>query len=82
MTDRARTAKQAQHIIIDHGACKGCLLCVDQCPHHVLEISQTRNAKGYLMPTAARIHDCVLCRVCEMICPDLAIYVEVLNGEK
>lgn len=70
------------NIVIDAEVCKGCHLCIDQCPKHVLEISQNRSANGYLMPAAARIDDCITCYLCEMICPDLAMTVEVKKDEK
>lgn len=74
--------KTAQEIVIDCNACKGCHLCIDQCSKEVLEVSQHRSAKGYLMPIAARIDDCIACMMCEMICPDLAITVEGGENEK
>ena len=78
MNAKHRTAK----IIIDCNVCKGCHLCIDQCPCHVLEVSTNRSVKGYLMPMAARTDDCIACMLCEMICPDLAITVEGIENEK
>jgi len=69
-------------ITIDSDACKGCHLCIDQCPREVLAVSENRNTRGYLMPVAVRIDDCVACMMCEMICPDLAIVVEEFENEK
>ncbi len=69
-------------IVIDSYMCKGCHICIDQCPENVLEVSQSRNAKGYLMPVASRIDDCITCMLCELICPDLAITVETNDDEK
>ncbi len=74
--------KIIQGIVIDTNACKGCHLCIDQCPQDVLEVSRNRNAKGYLMPAVNGIEDCIACMLCEMICPDLAITVEVKEDEK
>ena len=74
--------KKTAKIIIDPHVCKGCHLCIDQCPKEVLEVSQNRSVKGYLMPTASRINDCITCMMCEMICPDLAITVEEEKDEK
>ena len=79
MNAKHRTAK---NIIIDHNVCKGCHLCIDQCPNDVLEVSKNRSVKGYLMPIAARTDDCIACMLCEMICPDLAIIVEGIENEK
>lgn len=69
-------------IIIDGICCKGCRICIDQCPKDVLDISATRNPKGYLIPHAVRPEDCIGCMLCEMICPDMAITVEASKNEK
>ncbi|MBU8848956.1 MAG: 4Fe-4S binding protein [Desulfobacterales bacterium] len=74
--------KIVKEINIDHNVCKGCHLCIDQCPNNVLEVSRNRNTKGYLMPIAAKTDDCIACMLCEMICPDLAISVEGIENEK
>ncbi len=66
-------------ITIDAGVCKGCRLCVDQCPKQVLRVSEERNEKGYLLPWVADISACIACLMCEMICPDMAL--EVILGE-
>jgi len=69
-------------IVIDEIYCKGCKLCIDQCPKNVFENSSKRNPKGYLVPDVARAEDCIACLLCEMICPDMAITVEVVDDEK
>lgn len=69
-------------IVIDADACKGCHLCIDQCPQDILEVSRNRSVKGYLMPMAKGVDDCITCMRCEMICPDLAITVEGVEDEK
>jgi len=71
-----------QEIIIDSNVCKGCHICIDQCPNDVLEVSQRRSTKGYLMPIVTMIDDCIACMLCELICPDLAITVETIEDEK
>ncbi len=62
-------------IEIDNAYCKGCQLCIAVCPQNVLELSQVRNSKGYLVPCATRGDDCTGCLQCEMTCPDLAVTV-------
>ncbi len=70
---------RTRRIVIDPAACKGCHLCIDQCPQHVFDISPQRNAKGYVLPCPTRVQDCTACLICEMICPDLALTVEVTD---
>jgi 2-oxoglutarate ferredoxin oxidoreductase subunit delta len=72
---RRRECEVLNRIEIDNNYCKGCKLCIAVCPQDVLELSQLRNSKGYLLPSAARGEDCTGCLQCEMTCPDLAITV-------
>ncbi|MBW1697716.1 MAG: ferredoxin family protein [Deltaproteobacteria bacterium] len=67
---------------IDERFCKGCHLCVDQCPQNVYQVSSKRNQKGYLVPTPTGAERCKACLLCEMICPDMVITVEKLKDEK
>ncbi len=63
-------------IIIDEDMCKGCGICIEVCPKGVLEISVTINRRGYYIPVVKCAGDCVCCRLCEIICPDFAIFRE------
>lgn len=60
------------HIIKDR--CKGCGFCVEFCPRDVLEISDEFNSKGYHPPRVKNPEACVACGLCELICPEFAIY--------
>ena len=60
---------------IEKDRCKGCGLCVNACPKHVLEISDEVNTKGYFPAYQARPEDCIHCGVCCTICPDVAITI-------
>lgn len=63
-----------QHII-DEERCKGCGLCVNFCPKHVLEITDKVNAKGHFPVFQARPEDCIKCGICCIMCPDVAITI-------
>ena len=56
--------------------CKGCELCVRYCPCDVLEMSDEVNAKGYHPPRVKDEEACVDCGLCEMLCPEFAIYLD------
>jgi 2-oxoglutarate ferredoxin oxidoreductase subunit delta len=49
--------------------CKGCGICVELCPKKVLTL---KNEKAF----AEHPEACIVCRMCEFRCPDLAIYVK------
>jgi NAD-dependent dihydropyrimidine dehydrogenase PreA subunit len=57
---------------------------VEYCPRDVLELSQEFNKKGYHPPVAVREESCVSCGLCELICPEFAIYAELVDegGQK
>jgi 2-oxoglutarate ferredoxin oxidoreductase subunit delta len=54
--------------------CKGCAFCVEYCPTDVLELAREFNKKGYHPPHAKNADACVNCRLCELVCPDFAIF--------
>ena len=54
--------------------CKGCDLCVEFCPAHVLELGPDE----YVV--VAHPERCTACRWCELHCPDFAIFVTVLDA--
>jgi 2-oxoglutarate ferredoxin oxidoreductase subunit delta len=67
------------HVLVER--CKGCGWCVEFCPRQVLEVSDYINSKGYHPPKATRHQACVSCGLCELLCPEFAIYVEETEGE-
>jgi 2-oxoglutarate ferredoxin oxidoreductase subunit delta len=70
--DQVKIPRGDVQIIADR--CKGCAFCVEYCPKDVLVMSKEFNRKGYHPPEVVKSGECVNCSLCEMICPDFAIY--------
>lgn len=68
--------KRKGMIVINEELCKGCTLCVDVCPFHLIQITDHISSKGYY---PARFADserkCTGCTLCAIMCPDVAIEV-------
>ena len=77
----ARVPRGRVHII--PGRCKGCGYCIEFCPHDVLTESADINAKGYhyAVVKKGKGYECVHCRFCDLVCPEMAIYTEEMEEE-
>lgn len=62
------------HVFLLPNQCKGCGFCVEFCPLHVLALSSDYNAKGYHPVEVVNPQQCVDCDLCEILCPDFAIF--------
>lgn len=64
-------------IEVDDHFCKGCGLCVEACPVHIIELDHQRiTAKGYHPARCTDDEACTGCMSCALMCPDVAITVE------
>ena len=62
-------------IIVNKEWCKGCRICIDFCPVNVLKESDDINTRCIHYPVLKNNVDCIYCRLCELHCPDLAIFL-------
>jgi len=62
--------------MVDWELCKGCQLCINVCPFHLIQVSNGINSKGY---HPAKFVDpegkCTGCTLCALTCPEIAIEV-------
>lgn len=62
-------------IEINFERCKGCYLCVDTCPKHLIEAGTDLNTSGYYPARPTAETTCTACCLCATVCPDCAIEV-------
>ena len=68
-------AKAIGAIEIDKEKCKGCELCVVNCPTNVIQLSREVNSKGYHYAYMEAPEACIGCSNCAIVCPDGVITV-------
>jgi 2-oxoglutarate ferredoxin oxidoreductase subunit delta len=60
--------------ITDKG-CRGCSLCVDECPVQVFERVENPNKAGNFIAKVSRSDDCMGCFACSYLCPSQCIHI-------
>ena len=80
--DSARVRVPRGDVIVIDDRCKGCGFCVEYCPRDVLVLSQSFNRKGYHPPEVVKLGECVNCNLCEMICPEFAIFSVAVTDDR
>jgi len=62
-------------IVVDEDLCKGCELCIEACPQHVIALNNKfLTPRGY-HPAHLIGDGCNGCGICAMVCPEIAITV-------
>lgn len=68
--------KDSKRVVVFHGLCKGCGLCIEKCQKGAITFSKT-DVGVYSTPTVEiDIGKCVTCGICQLTCPDSAIKVK------
>jgi 2-oxoglutarate ferredoxin oxidoreductase subunit delta len=68
-------AKIRGAIVVQIEKCKGCEVCVVNCPTSTIRLAKEVNGKGYNYAYAATPEACIGCANCAMVCPDGVITV-------
>lgn len=61
-------------IKIDKLKCKGCYLCIANCPNGLIKVAEELNAKG-VKPAVFKGGKCTGCAMCAIMCPECIIEV-------
>lgn len=66
----------SDRIAVATDRCKGCGLCVDACPKHLLELdTAVVNGLGYHPVHVVEAVGCTSCALCARICPDVVFTI-------
>ncbi len=71
-------------VLFNRDKCKGCELCVNFCPKHIISMDGGAvNAKGYHPAGIENMSECIGCASCALMCPDCCISIyELEEGEE
>ncbi len=75
-------AKARGAIVVNQERCKGCNICVINCPTSVIALANEVNGKGYHYAYMIDPEACTGCTNCAMVCPDTVITVYRLKPQK
>ncbi len=69
------TTKKSFVVKIDKEYCKGCELCIVNCPQKILVLSNNINKLGYRYVEIVDETKCIGCGRCYIMCPDYLIEI-------
>ena len=64
------------NIKVDAERCKGCCLCVSECPRGLIRMSEVFNKSGNPFAEITDLEKCTGCALCCQMCPDMAIEID------
>ena len=76
--DNETTEIHGKTVGVDFSLCYGCEKCIDACPTHVFVLMNVETSRQVVDPV--KDDDCILCLVCEIVCPVKAISIEREGG--
>jgi len=68
--------KQVVTVLIDSKLCKGCGLCIANCPNKIIKMGKNVGFYGSNLPEITDLAECRGCGLCELFCPDFAITLQ------
>ncbi len=68
------TGKKKGGVCVILQRCKGCGYCIEFCPVQALKFSDKTTKRGY--PYPEMVGGCILCGMCEKMCPEFSIYIK------
>lgn len=64
-------------VTINTDRCRGCGLCADVCPKHIITLDGHKlNVQGYHPAEITDMSLCIACAMCATMCPHVVIKVE------
>ena len=74
--------KRRFKVVFNREKCKGCELCINFCPQHILALDPEVNQRGYHPAGMTDQEKCIGCASCAVMCPDYCISIyELEEGE-